>query len=44
MNYELQEKGHTDINPNEILILDDCLDDNTWIKDKKYKNVFMNGS
>jgi len=43
MNYELHNDGHTDINPNAFLILDDCLDDNSWIKDKNIKTCFMNG-
>jgi len=43
MNYELQEQGHTEINPNAFLILDDCLDDASWVKDKNIKTCFMNG-
>jgi len=43
MNYQLSENGSTDINPNAFLILDDCLDDPSWVKDKNIKTCFMNG-
>ena len=36
-----QEMDNTD--PRAFLILDDCLYDNTWTKDKNMRSVFMNG-
>jgi|TARA_B110000971_G_scaffold2639_1_gene2847 hypothetical protein len=35
--------GDTTIDPRSFLILDDCLYDNTWAKDKYMRSVFMNG-
>jgi hypothetical protein len=35
--------GQGDIDPRAFLILDDCLYDNTWAKDKWMRSVFMNG-
>jgi len=35
--------GNTNIDPRSFLILDDCLYDNTWAKDKYMRSVFMNG-
>ena len=43
MKDELEKNGHTSINPNAFLILDDCLYDNKWTKDKCMRSVFMNG-
>ena len=40
---DLNKSGHTDINPNAFLILDDCLYDASWAKDKNIKTCFMNG-
>ncbi len=36
-------KGDKSIDPRAFLILDDCLYDNTWSKDKWMRSVFMNG-
>ncbi len=31
------------IDPNAILLMDDCLYDRTWVKDKSIREIFMNG-
>ena len=36
-------KGEDSLDPRAFLILDDCLYDNTWAKDKYMRSVFMNG-
>ena len=36
-------KGDKGVDPRAFLILDDCLYDNTWSKDKWMRSVFMNG-
>jgi len=36
-------EGDTTTDPRAFLILDDCLYDNTWSKDKFMRSVFMNG-
>ena len=36
-------EGNTNIDPRSFLILDDCLYDNSWSKDKHMRSVFMNG-
>ena len=36
-------EGQTNIDPRSFLILDDCLYDNSWAKDKYMRSVFMNG-
>ena len=36
-------RGDTTTDPRAFLILDDCLYDNTWVKDKFMGSVFMNG-
>jgi hypothetical protein len=36
-------EGDTGIDPRVFLILDDCLYDNSWAKDKFMRSVFMNG-
>tara|TARA_B100000900_G_scaffold131056_1_gene110862 strand:- start:2588 stop:3382 length:795 start_codon:yes stop_codon:yes gene_type:complete len=36
-------QGDNSIDPRCFLILDDCLYDNTWAKDKWMRSVFMNG-
>ena len=36
-------RGDAGIDPRAFLILDDCLYDNTWAKDKWMRSVFMNG-
>ena len=36
-------KTNKNIDPRAFLILDDCLYDNTWIKNPDVRSVFMNG-
>ena len=36
-------RGEPGVDPRAFLILDDCLYDNTWAKDKWMRSVFMNG-
>ena len=43
MNHEIENKGYTNIIPNSFLILDDCMDDDSWVKDKNIKTCFLNG-
>jgi len=43
VNQEMQESGQQRTDPRAFLILDDCLYDNTWIKDKNIRACFMNG-
>lgn len=33
----------SDVDPRMLLVLDDCLYDNSWAKTKEIKNIFMNG-
>jgi hypothetical protein len=40
---ETQLYGKSTIDPRAFLILDDCLYDNTWKKDKNIRYIFMNG-
>ena len=35
--------GNTEIDNRAFLILDDCLYDNQWKKDKRIREIFMNG-
>ena len=35
--------GKTDIDPSAFLILDDCLYDQSWVKDQNIRSLFMNG-
>lgn len=35
--------GHCNIDPRSFLILDDCMYDDTWTKDKNVRLLFMNG-
>ena len=37
------EPGYTNIDTRAFLILDDCLYDNSWVKDKNIRALFMNG-
>ena len=39
---EKKEKGNS-IDPRAFLILDDCLYDNSWVKDTNVRSLFMNG-
>ena len=43
MLLEKIHNGHNNIDPRSFLILDDCLYDNSWAKDKNMRSVFMNG-
>ena len=36
-------KSNSNLDPRLFLILDDCLYDNTWVKDKNVRSLFMNG-
>ena len=40
---DIERFGKTNIDPNAFLILDDCLYDNTWVKDPNVRSLFMNG-
>lgn len=40
---EKQAYGHSKIDPRAFIILDDCLYDNSWAKDKLMRLLFMNG-
>jgi hypothetical protein len=43
INKEVQLYGRSSIDPRAFLILDDCLYDNTWKRDKNIRYIFMNG-
>ena len=43
MLLEKIHSGQNNIDPRSFLILDDCLYDNSWAKDKFMRSVFMNG-
>jgi hypothetical protein len=43
MLIEKINQGQGNIDPRSFLILDDCLYDNSWAKDKFMRSVFMNG-
>jgi len=38
-----QRKANPSIDPRAFLVLDDCLYDNSWTKDKNVRSLFMNG-
>ena len=38
-----KSKANKSIDPRAFLVLDDCLYDNTWTKDKNVRSLFMNG-
>ena len=38
-----QSRENPTIDPRAFLVLDDCLYDNTWTKDKNVRSLFMNG-
>ena len=40
---EIQAYGRTSIDPRTFVILDDCLYDNTWAREKLMRLLFMNG-
>ena len=43
MNEDVKHCGATSIDPKAFLILDDCIYDNSWVKDKNVRSLFMNG-
>lgn len=43
INQEKQVYGRSTIDPRAFLIMDDCLYDNAWKKDKNIRYIFMNG-
>ena len=43
INNQIDQSGTSIINPNSFLILDDCMDDDSWTKDKNIKTCFLNG-
>lgn len=43
VNNDIATNGSTRIDPRAFLILDDCLFDNSWTKDKNIRALFMNG-
>ncbi len=43
MKREFSGGGSSDIDPRAFLILDDCIYDNSWTKDKNVRSLFMNG-
>ena len=42
-NKEIKNFGKTSLDPRSFLLLDDCLHDSSWSKNKNIKYVFMNG-
>jgi hypothetical protein len=40
---DLSSRGTTAVDPRNFLILDDCLYDQTWIRDRNVRYLFMNG-
>ena len=40
---KIKESNDSSIDPRAFLILDDCLYDNSWLKDKNMRRIFMNG-
>lgn len=40
---EFNATGSSNTDPNAFLILDDCLYDNTWVRSKHVRSLFMNG-
>ena len=43
MKKDFHDKGTTNIDPRAMLILDDCMYDSSWTKDKNIRALFMNG-
>ena len=43
INKEMNAYGKTNIDPRAFLILDDCLYDQSWIRDTNIRSLFMNG-
>jgi len=40
---DLNDRGTTAVDPRNFLILDDCLYDNSWVRDRNVRYLFMNG-
>ena len=40
---EFHKTGQSNIDPSAFLILDDCLYDNSWVRSKHVRSLFMNG-
>lgn len=38
-----KQEANPGINPRSFVVMDDCLYDNKWVKDKPIRNIFMNG-
>jgi hypothetical protein len=43
INKDKAQFGSSNIDPRAFLILDDCLYDQTWVRDENIRNLFMNG-
>lgn len=43
INNDIARSGNSTIDPRAFLILDDCLFDSSWTKDKNIRSLFMNG-
>lgn len=43
MDKEIASRNHSTIDPRAFVILDDCLYDNSWARDKLMRLLFMNG-
>ena len=43
LDKQKKKNGSSNIDPRAIIILDDCLYDNSWTKDKNIRSLFMNG-
>ena len=43
INKENAKYGSSNIDPRAFLILDDCLYDQSWVRDENIRNLFMNG-
>ena len=40
---DMEEQGSTNVDPRNFLIMDDCLYDTTWTRDRNVRYLFMNG-
>ena len=43
MNSEIERLGRSDVDPRAFLIMDDCMYDSIWKKDKNMRYIFPNG-
>ena len=43
INKDKAQYGKSNIDPRAFLILDDCLYDQSWVRDENIRNLFMNG-